>query len=163
MRTGRRFDRVSNDARWAIAATIAFLGVTVWWLTQDTAVPDSDSGAHAVEAFNVFEEIAHGHLTTPFTEFSNYPPLARLIGALGVFVGGRSTASVILALNLVFVPILAFACYGVGKRVAGTRAGLLATIFALGTPMIVSEAHEAYIDPLQAALIALSVYLILAS
>ena len=69
----------------------------------------------------------------------------------------------ILALNLVFVPLLAAACYGVGRYVAGPRVGLLAVVFALGTPMIVSEAHEAYLDPLQTALVAASVYAILAS
>jgi 4-amino-4-deoxy-L-arabinose transferase-like glycosyltransferase len=47
--------------------------------------------------------------------------------------------------------------------VNGTRAGLLAVVFALGTPMIVSEAHEAYVDPMQAAMVAASVWAILAS
>jgi hypothetical protein len=158
-----RLGNISHDARWAIAAVIAFLGVTVWWLSQDTVVPDWDSGGHALDSFKVYEEISHGHLTTPFTEFNQYPPVGHLVGALGVAVGGYSMASVILALNLVFVPVLAFACYGVGKRVAGTRAGLLAVVFALGTPMIISEAHEVYLDPLQTAFIALSVYLIFAS
>jgi uncharacterized membrane protein YsdA (DUF1294 family) len=80
-----------------------------------------------------------------------------------VAVGGDSTGSVILALNLVFVPLLAAACYGSGKLVAGPRAGLLAAVFALGTPMIVSEAHEAYLDPIQAAFAACAVWGVLAS
>jgi len=152
-----------SDPGWAAAAVLAFLAVTVWWLTQDTRVPDWDSAQHMLDSFIAHDDIMRGSWTAPFTEFNTYPPLGHLIGALGVFVGGYRIAAVILALNLVFVPLLAVGCYGVGRLVAGPRAGLLAVVFALGAPMIVSEAHEAYLDPLQAALIAVSVYAILAS
>lgn len=151
------------DVRLTALAVLAFLGVTVWWLTQETRVPDFDSAMHTFYAFSAHDEIATGHWTVPFTEFNSYPPLGHLIGALGIFVGGYSTSSVILALNLVFVPLLAAGCYGVGRLVCGPRAGLLAAVFALGTPMIVSEAHEAYLDPAQAAFVAVSVWGILAS
>jgi 4-amino-4-deoxy-L-arabinose transferase-like glycosyltransferase len=158
-----RLARAPSDTQLTVLAVLAFLGVTVWWLTQETRVPDFDSAAHTLDSFIVRDEIARGHLTAPFTEFNTYPPLGHLIGAIGVFLGGYSTSSVILALNIVFVPLLAAGCYGVGRLVAGTRAGLLATVFALGTPMIVSEAHEAYLDPAQAAFVAVSVWAVLAS
>jgi 4-amino-4-deoxy-L-arabinose transferase-like glycosyltransferase len=158
-----RLAGVPPDVQLTALAILAFLGVTVWWLTQETRVPDFDSATHTFYAFSVHDEIAAGHWTVPFTEFDTYPPLGHLIGALGIFVGGYSTSSVILALNLVFVPLLAAGCYGVGRLVGGTRAGLLAAVFALGTPMIVSEAHEAYLDPAQAAFVAVSVWGILAS
>jgi 4-amino-4-deoxy-L-arabinose transferase-like glycosyltransferase len=152
-----------TDMQLTAAAVLVFLGVTVWWLTQETRVPDFDSAEHTLDAFIVHDQITSGSWTAPFTVFNTYPPLGHLIGALGVFVGGYSTASVIFALNLVFVPLLAAGCCGVGRLVNGTRAGLLAAVFALGTPMIVSEAHEAYLDPGQAAFVAVSVWGILAS
>lgn len=158
-----RLARTSLDARLAALAVLAFLGVTIWWLTQDTRVPDWDSAQHMLDSFIVHDSISSGSWTTPFTEFNTYPPLAHIVGALGVFVDGYRRAAVIFALNLVFVPVLAVSCYGVGKLVSGTRAGLLAVVFALGTPMIVAESHEAYVDPLQAAMVALSVWAILAS
>jgi hypothetical protein len=158
-----RVAATSTDARLATTAVLVFLGVTLWWLTQDTRVADWDSALHTLDSITVHDEIARGSLTAPFTEFNTYPPLGHLVGALGVFVGGHSIRAVILALNVVFVPLLAASCYGVARRVAGTRAGLLAAVFALGAPMIISEAHEAYLDPLQAALVAASVYAILAS
>ncbi|HEY5286848.1 MAG TPA: glycosyltransferase family 39 protein [Solirubrobacteraceae bacterium] len=158
-----RLTRISLDARLAALAVLAFLGVTIWWLTQDTRVPDWDSAQHMLDSFIVHDAIANGSWTTPFTEFNTYPPLAHIVGALGVFIDGYRRAAVIFALNLVFVPVLALSCYGIGKLVAGTRAGLLAVVFALGTPMIVAESHEAYVDPMQAALVALSVWAILAS
>jgi uncharacterized membrane protein YsdA (DUF1294 family) len=152
-----------TDAQLTVLAVLAFLGVTIWWLTQETRVPDFDSATHTLEAFAIRDQIASGQWTAPFTAFTTYPPLAPAVGALGVAIGGDSTGSVILALNLIFVPLLAASCYGTGKLVAGPRAGLLAAVFALGTPMILSEAHEAYLDPTQAAFVACAVWALLAS
>jgi hypothetical protein len=154
---------MSREARLAALATLAFLGVAVWWLTQETRTPDFDSATHTLYSFTVYERIAHGEWSALFHEWNTYPPLGHLIGAIGVAIGGHRTFAVILALNLVFVPLLAVSCYGVGRLIAGPLAGLLAVIFALGTPMIVSEAHEAYLDPTQAAFVAAAVWGILAS
>jgi 4-amino-4-deoxy-L-arabinose transferase-like glycosyltransferase len=160
----RRLSGASREVRFATLGVLAFLGVTIWWLTQDDRVQDWDNGLHTIEAFTIRDEIASGHLTTPFTEFNTYPPFGHFVGALGVLVGGKSPASAILASNLVFVPLLAAGCFGVGRLVyRSERAGLLAALFALGTPMIVSEMHEMLLDPQQAALVAVSVWTILAS
>ncbi|HEY4996931.1 MAG TPA: glycosyltransferase family 39 protein, partial [Solirubrobacteraceae bacterium] len=143
---------------------IGFIAITVWWLTQDNRVQDWDNGLHTVDALTIHNEIAAGHLTAPFTEFNMYPPLGHLVGALGISIGGLSPASVILASNLVFVPLLAAGCFGVGRLAFGSaRAGLLAALFAIGTPMIVSEFHEFMLDPQQAAMVAVSVWALLAS
>jgi len=160
----RRIDGLSREARLAVLAVVAFIGITVWWLTQDDRVQDWDNGLHTIEAFVIRDEIASGHLTAPFTDFNTYPPFGHFVGALGAFVGGQSAASVILASNIVFVPLLAAGCFGVGRLVYRSElAGLLAALFALGTPMVVSEMHEFLLDPQQAAMVAVSVWAILAS
>jgi hypothetical protein len=156
--------RIGLDLCLMWASVVAFIGVTVWWLTQDDRVQDWDNGLHTMIAFGIRNELAAGNLTMPFTQWNTYPPFGHIIGALGVFVGGFHPESVILAENLVFIPLLAASCYGVGRLAYhSTRAGLLAAIFALGVPMIVSEAHEFLLDPQQAAMVAASVWAILAS
>ena len=149
---------------WLLVGSIAgFLAITVWWLTQDDRVQDWDNGLHTIDAFLIHKELAGGHLTTWFTEFNMYPPFGHLVGALGTLVAGFSPATAILTSNLVFVPLLAVSCFGVGRLVYGSDlAGLLAALFALGTPMIVSEFHEFLLDPQQAAMVAASVWAILA-
>jgi 4-amino-4-deoxy-L-arabinose transferase-like glycosyltransferase len=160
----RRVAGSSREVQLLLGAVVGFLTITVWWLTQENRVQDWDNGLHTVDAFLIHKELGAGHIITPFTEFNTYPPLGHLIGALAVFIGGFSPATVILASNIVFVPLLAAGCFGVGREVYGSdRAGLLAALFALGTPMIVSEFHEFILDPQQAALIAVSVWAILAS
>jgi Dolichyl-phosphate-mannose-protein mannosyltransferase len=145
-------------------AIAAFLAMTVWWLTQEGRVQDWDNGLHTIDAYMIHSELLEGRWTAPFTDFNTYPPLGHMVGALGMFIGGVNPASVIVASNVVFVPLLAVGCFGVGRLVYGSpRAGLLAALFALGTPMIVSEMHEFLLDPQQTAMVAVSVWAILAS
>jgi 4-amino-4-deoxy-L-arabinose transferase-like glycosyltransferase len=142
---------------------LVFVGVTVWWLSADTRVQDWDNGLHTILAFTVHDEIAAGQWTAPFTDFNTYPPLVHIVGALGVFVGGRSATTVILTSNIVFVPLLVVSAFGVGRLVYGRLAGFLAAVFALGVPMFVSMMHVFWIDGPQAAMVAASVWAILAS
>jgi 4-amino-4-deoxy-L-arabinose transferase-like glycosyltransferase len=160
-----RAARPRGDVGWLWLAIFVFVAMTVWWLTQDGRVQDWDNGLHTLAAIDIHAEWARGNWFYWFDVFppGGYPPFGHMVGALGVFLGGEHEASVILAENLVFVPMLALSCYGIGKIAYGTsRAGLLAAIFALGTPMIVSEFHEFLLDPQQAALIAASVWGLLA-
>jgi len=146
-----------------VLATLAFVAMSVWWLTQDTRVQDWDNGLHTLLSFGIHDEIVAGNLTAWFTEFNTYPPLVHLVGALGVFIGGKSPMSVIIISNVVFVPLLAASCYGVGRLSQGPRAGLLAGLAALGTPIFVSQMHVFMLDPPEAAMVAASVWAILAS
>jgi 4-amino-4-deoxy-L-arabinose transferase-like glycosyltransferase len=157
-----RWARVGEAGLTGVAAAL-FVAVTAWWLSRDTSVQDWDNALHTLYAFVAHDQIAAGALTAPLRNWNTYPPLVHLVGALGVFVGGRSPASVIMASNLVFVPLLAFGCYGVGRLAYGPGAGILAALFALGTPMVISEMHEFLLDPPQAAMIAVTVWALLAS
>jgi hypothetical protein len=156
--------RLSPELWLTVASVVAFIALSVWWLTQEGRVQDWDNGLHTVDAFLIHRQLAAGDLTTPFTEFNTYPPFGHLVGAVAVFIGGFSPVTVILASNLLFVPLLVAGTFGVGRLVYGSdRAGLLAALFALGTPMIVSEFHEFMLDPQQAAMIAVSMWAILSS
>ncbi|MGO9902200.1 MAG: ArnT family glycosyltransferase [Solirubrobacteraceae bacterium] len=144
-------------------AVAVFVAVSAWWLTQDTRMLDYDSGVHMASAFDFHQDISAGGLTVPFTAYNSYPPLVYLVGALTIFLVGMHPMALILSSNIVFAPLLAFGSYGVGKMVAGPRTGLLAGAFALGTPMFVSMMHQYDLDPPQAAMVAVSVWAILAT
>ena len=155
--------RLSPEAWWIWAAVVLFIAVSAWWLSQDTRVPDWDSGAHEFYAYTINGELAHGQLTKPFTDFNTYPPLVHFVGAIAMFIAGLHPMAMILSSNLVFVPLLAFGCFGVGRIAYGPRAGLLAGIVALATPMFASMMHEYDLDPPQAAMVAVTVWAVLAS
>ena len=148
---------------WAAAATAVSIAISGWWLTADDRVPDFDSGQHLLDIFTVRQELVSGQLTAPFTDWNNYPPLGHLVGAVGTLIGGINVPSVVMSENVVFVSLLAAGCYGAGKIAGGPRAGLLAALFALGTPIAISQMHEVYLDLGEAAMVAVSVWAILAT
>jgi hypothetical protein len=107
--------------------------------------------------------LQNGHLLQPFTESFVYPPLVQLVGALTVFVGGRSVAAPIIGENVVFVSLLALGCYQAGRLLFGARAGLLAVIFVLGSPLLIAQFHVFMLDAPETALVAVTIWLLLAS
>jgi 4-amino-4-deoxy-L-arabinose transferase-like glycosyltransferase len=153
----------SNAAWGAIGITIAFIGLTCWWLTQDRSIPIFDAGAHLETVIEYHHLIEAGDLLGPFNYTSQYPPLAHLVGVLGMFVGGVNVASPIIAENLVFVPLLTLGCYQTGRLLFGPGAGLLAAIFVLGSPLLIAQLHVFMLDAPETALVAVSMWLLLAS
>jgi len=105
------------------AAVVIFVLVSLWWLTQDDRVPDFDSGLHMSYAITYHHDLAAGHLSGPWTDYNSYPPLVHLLGALSIFLVGIHPMAMIMASNVVFVPLLAFGCYGTGRFVAGPAPG----------------------------------------
>jgi dolichyl-phosphate-mannose-protein mannosyltransferase len=154
--------RWSAPAWGAIGATAAFIALTCWWLTQDRSIPIYDAGDHLETAFIFHQMLASGNLLGPVNYESPYPPLAPLIGALSVFVGGVKLAAPIVGENLVFVSLLTLGCYQAGRLLFGPKAGLLAAIFVLGSDLLTAQFHVFMIDAPEAALVAVSIWLILA-
>ncbi len=151
------------EAWGAIAATIAYIGVTCWWLTVDRHVPIFDSGLHLELAIKVHEHLSAGDVWGALTLTPPYPPFAYLIGSLGIAIGGVGVAPPIIAENLVFVPLLALGCYNVGRLAFSPLAGMLAVVFAFGSPLITAQFHVFMTDAPESAMVAISVWAILAT
>ncbi len=147
----------------AIGVTTLFIAITCWWLTQDRSIPIFDAGLHLNLALNVHKELAAGNLGNALTLTVPYPPFAYLIGSLGFAIGGIGVAPPILAENLVFVTLLALGCYKVGRLAFSPLAGLLAVVFALGSPLVAAQFHVFMTDAPETAMVAVSVWLIIAS
>jgi dolichyl-phosphate-mannose-protein mannosyltransferase len=154
--------RWSGSAWGAIGVTASFIAITCWWLTQDRSIPIFDAGAHLETAIYFHEQLQLGHLLEPFNNVSQYPPLAHVVGALAMFVGGVNVATPIIAENLVFVSLLTLGCYQTGRLLFGSRAGLLAVIFVLGSPLLIAQFHVFMLDAPETALVAVSMWLLLA-
>jgi hypothetical protein len=146
-----------------IGATLLFLTISAWWVSVDGRVPDPDNGRHLLLSFGYLDKIRGGELLAPLTEWHEYVPLVHLVGALGSAIGGKSVAAAVIAENLVFLPLLALGCYGAGRVAFDRRVGVLAAVFALAVPMVVSVFHVLMLDGPEAALVAASVWLLLAS
>jgi 4-amino-4-deoxy-L-arabinose transferase-like glycosyltransferase len=161
--TAISWPRWSAAAWTSIVLGVSFVTLTCWWLSQDRSIPVYDAGLHLEFAINAYAELSAGHLLHALTGSASYPPVTYLVGALGIFFGGVGVAPPIIALNVVFVPLLALGCYKVGSLTFNRLAGVLAVIFALGSPLIIEEFHEFMLDAPEAAIVAVAVWAILAT
>jgi 4-amino-4-deoxy-L-arabinose transferase-like glycosyltransferase len=155
--------RWSGYAWGAIGATVAFIGLTCWWLTQDRSIPIYDVGTQMQTVFEYHRMLQAGDLLGPFTFENVYPILGHMVGAVAALIGGLSVAAPVLGENLVFVPLLALGCYQTGRLLFGPLAGMLAVVFVFGSPLIMEMFHVFLLDAPVAAMVALSMWLILAS
>jgi 4-amino-4-deoxy-L-arabinose transferase-like glycosyltransferase len=146
---------------------VLFVALTCWWLSRNRAMPYGDAGFHILTALEFHDLIADGRWTEPFTVNTGitdvYPPITSLVGALGMFVGGRTPIAPILTQNLIYVPLLALACYQIAQRAYGGLAGCLAVAYALSAPLIAEQFHVFMLDAPLTALVAGTVWLVLES
>ncbi|HEY4812462.1 MAG TPA: glycosyltransferase family 39 protein [Solirubrobacteraceae bacterium] len=155
--------RWSAYAWGALGAVAVFIAITCWWLTKDRGIPIYDAGDQLETALRYRDMLAAGNIFGPFTFDNIYPILGHTVGALAALIGGVSVASPIIGENVVFVPLLALGCYQTGKLLYGPLAGMLAVVFVLGSPLLISMFHVFLLDAPLTALVALAVWLVLAS
>jgi hypothetical protein len=158
---------VSPEARIAGLAALLFIALSIWWILTDNRLPGGgDPGRHLLEAIDLADRVRGGDLLAPVTYDSDpfaYPPLVRTIGAAVELLGLRLQDWGPIALNLIFVPLLAAGCYLTGSLVFGRLAGVLAAIFALASPMVLQLFHVYLLDAPVAAIIAFGLWALLAS
>jgi hypothetical protein len=147
----------------AIGAVAVFIAISCWWLSRDLGVPSADAASHLFTVVGYHDLLARGDAAAFWTRSGFYPPLTFLVGALSTFVGSLDVASPVIGENLVYGSLLAAGCYGTARLLAGARAGFLAVIFALGSPLLIEQFHVFMIDAPEAAMVATAVWLILAS
>jgi len=153
----------STEAWCSIAVVVLFIGITCLWLSLDRSIPVFDAGLHLALTFDVYQYLGAGHIGQALTLSYPYPPFSYLVGSLGILIGGMGVDQPIIAENLVFVPLLALGCYNVGRIAFGPLTGLLAVVIALGSPLITAQFHVFMTDAPETAMVAVSVWLLLAS
>jgi dolichyl-phosphate-mannose-protein mannosyltransferase len=161
----RALTRIEASARelFLAGATLLFLTVSAWWVSVDSRVPDGDNGRQLLIAFGYVDKLRAGEIFAPITAWTEYAPLVHVVAAIGGLVSDAGIAALIMSVNLVFVPLLVLGCYGAGSVAFDRRVGVAAGIFALASPMIISLFHVLMLDAPTAALVAVAVWLLLAS
>lgn len=157
--------RLPGAAAWVAAATLASLAVAVWWVLSDHQVPSWDPAAHMFRSLQYADAFRRGDLTEWFTSYQTpgYPPLVYLLGAFATLVFGEGVPQFVIAEVAVFLPLLALGTYRAARLAYGARAGAWAAVFVLGSPLIVAQSHVFMLDLPQTAMVAVAIWLVLAS
>lgn len=161
--------RILRRWRWsgwawaAIAATATFIAITCWWVSQDRAIPSADAASHLTTMVAYHDILRAGDVGELLHRSGFYPPLTFMTGALASLIGGLNASAPVIGENLLYGSLMALGCYQTGRLVAGPAAGFLAVLFVLGSPLLIEQLHVFMIDAPEAALVAVAVWLILAS
>ncbi len=165
-RERRAFARLEPYAASALGAGALAAVLCVWWALTDTWVFTGDPAKHFLIVLQDYHQLQAHDWLAPYTtsRMPDYGPITHLVGVLGFLVhGGPSIDAALIAIDLVFVPVLAYALFRGGAVVGGRRAGLVACLFVLGAPIVISQMHQVMVDVPLTAMVALTTWLLLAS
>ena len=149
----------------AVIGLMAFHLYNNWvFVTTQVTILGWDRPAHLVRTLiynDMLQAVNIRSLFEVLTWSWNRPPLSHLVAVPIYRLFGVST-DVALMRNAVFVAMLLFSVYGTGKRLFDRRVGLLAAFIVSTYPILFSISRMPYIDYTLAAMVALSVYLLVA-
>ncbi len=151
---------------WALLSLLSFHLLANWvWLSSNVTLVGWDQPSHLWKSL-VCNDLLRQLNPTPLfqaivlDEFR--PPL--LFFSIAVFhrLFGLST-DVALMSNSPYLALLLFSTYGIGKRIYDKSVGLLAAFLVSTFPLLFSLSRTSYFDFPLAALVSLSIYLLLLS
>lgn len=133
------------------------------WLNLNFRPPHWDMGRHLWNSLvykSFFDNFFGGNFSNILNivfHYSYYPPfLYCLTYPLYIFFGSGINSAVLV--NAIFILILTFSVYGIGKYLYNRKIGLLSALLVFSTPMMISQFKEYQLDAPLAAIVALSLF-----
>jgi len=130
--------------------------INYYWITLDKSPPDHDEALHLQESIRYGQQIGRGEIGKSFFHYREYyPPLLyQLTGLISRFFGSGLRNS--LLCNLIFLPILVFSMYLIGKRLWNENAGILSAVAVVSFPFIAFMSRKYYLDFAEVSMTAVS-------
>jgi len=130
------------------------------WLALETRPPHWDMARHLFTSLDYWNSLTQGKVGQVMTQYRYYPPFLYWLTMPFYLLFGISVKAAV-QVNTVFIAVLVFSTYGIGRRLWGRRVGVLAAIMTVSTPMIVSQFKEYQLDAPLTAMVALCIYLLI--
>ena len=132
------------------------------WVGVDSDRLTWDYARHLGDSLFYKDTFSLAHPIHYLEGYTYYPPFMYWVTDLFYAVFGTGLWVAILS-NTVFLSILVFATYGIGKTLWSPRVGLLSAFFVVTTPLFVTQSREYMLDMPLTALVALALYLLIRS
>ena len=132
-----------------------YSGFNFIWLSYEKIPPHWDMGRHLWTSLLYLNMFHWDHFWHLWTDYYYYPPFRYWLSIPFYLVFGNSFTVAVMS-NIVFIFILAFSVYEIGRMLWGRSTGLLAMFGILCSPMFIGQFKEYQLDAQLSAMVALS-------
>ena len=147
-----------------------YITVNFFWLEVDTNPPNWDTATHAYISVK-YSQYLHNHsIVSFFNKISRicpdrrYPPLMHLAVLPFFAVSGIENVDMAtLAMDIVFLPILIFSVFGIGKNISGDKTGFFAAFVVMMFPFVITLSRYFLLEFVLLSMAALVLYFYLKS
>lgn len=147
---------------WALAVlSFAIVLLNLIWVHTETRPPHWDMARHLYNSLQYWQNMVNGRIPRVLLSYEYYPPLLYWLTIPFYFIFGRSVLVAVTANDVVFLPILIFSTYLLGRQLWNRQTGLLAAVLTAAAPMIVTQFKEYQLDAAVTAMTTLSFWLLL--
>ena len=138
------------DSGWLLLWWLLHGAVNFWWLKVDTRPPYSDMAGHAMTTLRLAswpwrQWVIEGRILHELLNVNPYPPFFYLTTLPFVWFVWP-TVDAMLAVNVLYLGLLIFSTYGIGRLAVGRRAGLLAAFLVSMYPLIYGLSRQYLAD-----------------
>jgi len=133
------------------------------WQSTNVVILGWDCPAHLLRSlayYQALKPLSLDSITQIITYHNFYPPFFHLSAAFFYSLFGVS-ADVAAMANVIYMAVLVFAVYGIGKRMFNAETGLLAAFLVSVFPIIFCLSRYPYIEFALTSIVALSIYLLM--
>ena len=134
-----------------------------FWRSINVTILGSDRAAHLLQSLAYYQALKPLSLDSflrIITYYTFYPPLFHLTIAFFCDLFGVS-ADVAAMANVVYMAILLWAIYGIGKRMFSAKVGLLTAFLVSMLPIVFCLSRYTYVEYALLSMVALSIYLLI--
>ncbi len=149
--------------RHAVLVAAAFLVVAVTsavWLAVDRRPPEWDYASHLERGVLCVRDLAHGEVRAVLLRSTFYPPVVPCLGGLAGALAPSDVAAGV-AVVVAFLGLGMAATYLLGRRFAGSAAGVAAAVVFGTSPFLVWQSLRFQLDVPLAAMVALALEVLL--
>jgi 4-amino-4-deoxy-L-arabinose transferase-like glycosyltransferase len=139
---------------------VAISGLNVWWRTMEKRPPHWDMAHHLYNSLVYLDGFNLSNLWRFFTADEYYPPFVYWVTDGFYAVLGNEAIWVAILSNVVWIGLLVFSTYGVGKLLWNRRVGCLSAVFVVASPLIVDAGKDYMLDLPVTSIAALALYLL---
>ena len=147
-----------------------YITVNLFWLKVSANTPPWDEATHAYIT-NVFSKYLNSHTLWSLLLNKNillldarYPPLMHLVVAIFINLFSiKNLCSMTLAMDVIFLPILVFSVFGIGRRMCNEKAGFLAAFLVAMYPFSIAVSRHITLEFPLMSLVALTIYVFVLS